>query len=260
VTADRAGGGRVVDTGPVGASVRIAGVSKTFADGTRALEDISLSVGPGEFVACVGPSGCGKSTLLRVVAGLTAPSAGECTIADGTRRAFVFQEPTLLPWRTTLRNAELLLMLEGVDREARRASAQRALRLVGLEGFEHAYPRALSGGMRMRLSLARALALRPQLFLFDEPFASVDEITREALNEELSRIWADQGFTALLVTHHLHEAVFLAQRVVVLSPRPGRVADVVEVPFDGPRTFALRTDPAYLRIVARLAERLREVT
>lgn len=252
-----------VTSGPAdrrASGVEVKGLSKVFPDGTHALSDISLSISPGEFVALIGPSGCGKSTLLRAMAGLTAPSAGETVMDGDVQRAFVFQQPTLLPWRTSIRNAELLLMLEGVSKEERRKKALEAMRLVGLEGFETAYPRALSGGMKMRLSLARALALRPHLFLLDEPFSAVDEITREVLNDELIRIWMQEGFTSILVTHNLYEAVFLAQRVVVMSPRPGRIRTVIDVPFGYPRDFALRSDAAYARIVAELAEELREAS
>lgn len=249
------------DEGPDrSAAVEVRNVSKVFADGTHALDDVSLTVAPGEFVALIGPSGCGKSTLLRAIAGLTSTTAGTCEMASSVRRAFVFQQPTLLPWRTSIRNAELLLMLEGVGKQERRERALAAMKLVGLEGFERSFPRALSGGMKMRLSLARALALNPNLFLLDEPFSAVDEITRESLNDELVRIWVQERFTSILVTHNLYEAVFLAQRVVVMSPRPGRISSIIEVPFEYPRPPELRGDPEYARIVGELSQQLREVS
>jgi NitT/TauT family transport system ATP-binding protein len=233
------------------------GVSKTFPNGTVALEPTDLCIADGEFVSIVGPSGCGKSTLLRIIAGLTPPTSGECVTPEGRRRAFVFQDPTLLPWRTVRKNAQLLLELEGFPREERRARAAEALELVGLAGFERSYPRALSGGMRMRLSLARALALRPKLFLMDEPFSALDEITRETLNDELLRIWASEGFTALFVTHNLYEAAYLSSRVLVMSPRPGRVVAEIKIPFDYPRSPELRTSPAFNEVASRISAELR---
>ncbi|MGH3041459.1 MAG: ABC transporter ATP-binding protein, partial [Gaiellaceae bacterium] len=216
-------------------AVSVRGVSKVFPDGTHALEPIGIEVAEGEFVSIVGPSGCGKSTLLRIIAGLTPATNGDCLIPDSAQQAFVFQDATLLPWRNVRRNAQLLLELESFEGEERRRRTEEVLRLVGLEGFERAYPRALSGGMKMRLSLARALALRPKLFLMDEPFSAIDEITRESLNDELLRLWLLESFTALFVTHNVYEAVYLSNRVVVMSSRPARILEDFRVPFAFPR-------------------------
>ncbi len=236
--------------------VSIRGVAKTFRNGTEALAPIDLDVSGGEFVSLVGPSGCGKSTLLRIIAGLVPASSGEVsTQREG--RAFVFQDPTLLPWRNVQRNAELLLELEGMSKAERRKCVGEALELVRLEGFERSYPRALSGGMRMRLSLARALALRPQLFLMDEPFSALDEITREFLNDELLRIWRSEGFTALFVTHNVHEAVYLSHRVIVMSSRPARILEEIQVPFPHPREPELRGTPAFAALASGISDALR---
>jgi NitT/TauT family transport system ATP-binding protein len=239
-------------------AIAIRGVSKTFADGTVALEPLDLEVAERDFVSIVGPSGCGKSTLLRIIAGLTSPTTGECSTVGRAARAFVFQDPTLLPWRTARRNAELLLELEGVPRRERGARADEALRLVQLEGFEKARPRALSGGMKMRLSLARALALRPHLFLMDEPFSALDEITRELLNDELLALWKSEGFTALFVTHNVYEAIYLSSRVVVMSTRPGTILQEVEVPFPYPRTPELRATTKFAELGGIVSAALRE--
>lgn len=237
--------------------VTVAGVSKTYTTGTYALDNVSLNVDEGEFVSLVGPSGCGKSTLLRIIAGLGPVTGGTCETITGPGRAFVFQDPTLLPWRTVQANAELLLELEHVERDERRRRANEALELVGLDEFKSARPRALSGGMKMRLSLARALALQPRLFLFDEPFASVDEITRELLNRELLSIWQRRAFTAIFVTHNLYEAVYLSQRVIVMSARPGRIVADVTVPFPYPRDPAIRTSAEFNSVAEQVATSLR---
>lgn len=238
------------------ASVNFAGVSKRFDDGTLALLPVSFSVLPGEFVAIVGPSGCGKSTLLRLAAGLTAPSTG--TLAVGARNVgYVFQDPTLLPWRSVRRNVELLGELHGVPKPERRAAAEAAITTVGLTGFEDKYPRALSGGMRMRASLARALTMSPDVFLFDEPFGAVDEITRERLNDELLGLFQARRFAALFVTHSVTEAAFLATRVLVMSERPGRILTDLPVPFGYPRSPELRYDPAFAQVTGTISAALR---
>ncbi len=242
---------------PGGVSISLRGVTKVFPTGVTALEPIDLDVAGGEFVSIVGPSGCGKSTLLRIVAGLIAPSAGICTRAENAMAAFVFQEAALLPWRNVERNAQLLMELEGFTLEDRRQRAAQALELVGLSGFEKSYPHQLSGGMRMRLSLARAIALRPDLMLLDEPLAAVDELTRDVLQEELSRLWRMAGFTALLVTHNVHEAVYLSDRVVVMSSRPGRILKVLDVPFAFPRSPELRSTPEFARLTGEVSATLR---
>lgn len=239
-----------------GVGISVRGVAKTYPNGTEALAPVDLDVQEGEFVSLVGPSGCGKSTLLRIIAGLVTPSAGEVH-AQQDGRAFVFQDPTLLPWRTVKRNAELLLELEGVAKAERAECASDALELVRLDGFEDAYPRALSGGMRMRLSLARALALRPKLFLMDEPFSALDEITRELLNDELMGIWRSEGFTALFVTHNVYEAIFLSDRVVVMSSRPAEILDDIRVPFAHPRQPELRGSPEFASLASGISDSLR---
>ncbi|MBF6170245.1 ABC transporter ATP-binding protein [Nocardia blacklockiae] len=214
-------------------------VGLTFGNGTEALHDVDIAVRPGEFVSLVGPSGCGKSTLLRLAAGFERPTSGAVGVA--TRRlGYVFQEATLLAWRSVLANVELPAELAGVERRARRAAALDALDRVGLAGFEKHKPAQLSGGMRMRASIARALTLRPELFLFDEPFGALDEITRQRLNEELSRLFRRDGFAGVFVTHSVAEAVFLSTRVVVLTGRPGRVAAEIPVPLAFPRDPAVR--------------------
>jgi NitT/TauT family transport system ATP-binding protein len=236
--------------------VKFAGVSKRFDDGTLALLPVSFSALPGEFVAIVGPSGCGKSTLLRLAAGLTAPSTG--TLAVGAHNVgYVFQDPTLLPWRSVRRNVELFGELHGVPKPERQAAAQAAIATVGLTGFEDKYPRALSGGMKMRASLARALTMSPGVFLFDEPFGAVDEITRERLNDELLGLFQARRFAALFVTHSVTEAAFLATRVLVMSERPGRILADLAVPFPYPRPPELRYDPAFAEVTGTIGAVLR---
>lgn len=238
------------------------GLGRSFADGTHALADVALSVRQGGFVAVVGPSGCGKTTLLRIIAGLEAATTGSLAWHPQPPRAgdigFVFQEPTLLPWASVWDNVYLPLRIAGRTRAAAAGAIDDAIRLVGLDGFAAALPRQLSGGMKMRVSVARALATRPRLLLMDEPFAALDEITRFRLNDDLLRIWAASGATVVFITHSVFEAAYLAERVVVLSPRPGRVvADIgVDLPF--PRTEGLRTDAAYGAICRTIAGRLAE--
>jgi NitT/TauT family transport system ATP-binding protein len=246
-----AGGGRA---GPAIALDRIA---KRFADGTVAVADVSLHVAAGELVAIVGPSGCGKSTLLRLVSALERPTSGELRTRTD-QLAYVFQDPTLLPWRTVQENVELLGELHGIERGERRRRAAEAIALTGLTGFERHRPRQLSGGMRMRVSLARSLTLQPRAFLFDEPFGALDELTRERMNAELLELFARERFAALFVTHSVSEAVFLASRVLVMSSRPGRIVGEFAVPFGYPRDPALRFDPSFAAIAAAVSARLRE--
>jgi NitT/TauT family transport system ATP-binding protein len=249
-------GRREAAGGKPGVSLEFAGVSKRFDDGTLALLPVSFSARPAEFVAIVGPSGCGKSTLLRLAAHLTFPSTGTLTVG-GNNVGYVFQDPTLLPWRSVRRNVELLGELHGVPKPERQATARAAIETVGLTGFEDKYPRALSGGMRMRASLARALTMSPDVFLFDEPFGAVDEITRERLNDELLGLFQARRFTALFVTHSVTEAAFLATRVLVMSERPGRILADLAVPFPYPRRPELRYDPAFAQVTGTIGAALR---
>jgi NitT/TauT family transport system ATP-binding protein len=237
-------------------AVRCSGVAKRFATGKLAVTGVDLRIGTGEFVAIVGPSGCGKSTLLRLAAGLSKPTAGTVELAAG-RPGYVFQDPTLLAWRSVVRNIELPAELRGMPKQERRRRVAAAVDLVGLRGFERHLPRMLSGGMRMRVSLARALLLDPDLCLFDEPFGALDELTRERLNDELLRLYAARRFTALFVTHSVAEAVFLSSRVVLMSPRPGRIVADIPVPFGYPRHRGLRFTPEFTELTAQVSARLR---
>ncbi|KLL10925.1 ABC transporter ATP-binding protein [Protofrankia coriariae] len=242
---------------PAGIALAFTGVGKVFPDGTEALRDISFTVGEGEFVAVVGPSGSGKSTLLRIASALTEPSYGTVVVSTAVP-GYVFQDPTLLPWRSVEGNVGLLAQLDGVPRPERRRLVAEAISLAGLTGFERHRPRALSGGMRMRVSLARALTVRPSLFLFDEPFGALDEITRQRLGQEVLRLYGQERFASLFVTHSVVESVWLASRVVVLSTRPGRVLAEIDVPFDYPRQVELRFDAAFGRTARTVSEALRE--
>jgi NitT/TauT family transport system ATP-binding protein len=231
-------------------------VGKVFPDGTQALDDVSLAVHAGEMVSIVGPSGCGKSTLLRLASNLSSPSDGEIRVGDGNL-GYVFQDPTLLPWRTVQHNVELLAELAGTPKAERAQLAAQAITLTGLSGFEKHYPRALSGGMRMRVSLARSLTMRPRIFLFDEPFGALDEITRERLNGELLGLFQRERFAGLFVTHSVTEAAFLASRVLVMSPRPGRIVSEIRVPFAYPRQPELRFDPEFAGVAGEISAQLR---
>jgi NitT/TauT family transport system ATP-binding protein len=236
--------------------LELTGVSKRFPDGTLALAGVDFQIVTGEFVSVVGPSGCGKSTLLRIASGLTGPS-------DGVARAsiehigYVFQDPTLLPWRTVQGNVELFAELRRLPKEERRRRAREAIELVGLSDFVGHHPQALSGGMRMRVSLARSLTLRPELFLFDEPFGALDEITRQRLNDELLQLYLTQRFTALFVTHSVGEAVFMSTRVVVMSGRPGQVQGDFAVPFEYPRSPRLRFSERFAQLASEVSACLR---
>jgi NitT/TauT family transport system ATP-binding protein len=232
-------------------------VSMTFANGTRALTDVSFRVGWAELVAIVGPSGCGKSTLLRIASGLETASSGRVEVG-GRQLGYVFQDATLLPWRTVQGNVELLGELHGLAKEELARRAAEAIGLVSLGGFEKHYPKQLSGGMRMRVSLARSMTLKPEVFLFDEPFAALDEITRTRLNDELLRLFALQGFAGLFVTHSIPEAVYLAGRVMVMSGRPGRILGEVVVPFGYPRAPDLRFTPEFGEVAGQVSKLLRE--
>ena len=230
---------------------------KIFPDGTEAVRDVSFSLRQGEFLSVVGPSGCGKSTLLRMASGLGPHTSGEVE-----RRVenigYVFQDATLLPWRSVRQNVELLAELEGASKDERGRLAGEAIKLVGLDGFENHYPKALSGGMRMRTSVARALTTKPPLFLLDEPFGSLDEITRGTLNEELMRLFVSERFAAIFITHSISEAVYLSSRLLVMSPRPGRIVAELEIPFSYPRSPDLRFDPEFGRLSSDVSHALRK--
>jgi NitT/TauT family transport system ATP-binding protein len=247
--------------------VDLQDVSKAYANGTVALRQVSLAVRQGEFVSLVGPSGCGKSTILRIVAGLGPISAGEVRVeglapeqARRERRdmAFVFQDATLLQWRTVQANVELPLQLAGIAGTDRRRRAIEALETVGLSEFAQQYPRQLSGGMKMRVSIARALVARPSLLLMDEPFGALDEMTRQRLNVELLRVVALAGWTVLFVTHNVFEAVFLSSRVVVMSPRPGRVIADIPIDLPYPRENSMRTTLEFNKAAGRVVSALQE--
>jgi NitT/TauT family transport system ATP-binding protein len=238
--------------------VRIGGVAKTYADGTEALRGIDLAVRQGEFLSLLGPSGCGKSTLLRLIAGLDRPSAGRIDWAGATHRlGFVFQEPTLMPWATVADNVYLPLRLAGERRRTVATRVEEAIASVGLTGFARAYPRQLSGGMRMRVSIARALVVRPQVLLMDEPFAALDEITRMRLNDDLLRLWAAGGWTVIFVTHSVYESVYLSSRIAVMGARPGRIREIVAIDAPYPRDEAFRTSAAYNEHCRRTSAALR---
>lgn len=228
----------------------------TFPDGTKALNNVSFDVNRGEFVTIVGPSGCGKSTLLKIATGLLKQSSGE-VVLESERVGYVFQDATLMPWRTVRRNVELLAELHGIPRAERAELAKKAIETVRLTGFENHYPRSLSGGMKMRASLARTLTLSPPLFLFDEPFGAVDEITREHLNEETLRLFEREQFGGLFITHSISEAVFLSTKVLVMSARPGRLVAEFEVPFPYPRNPDIRFDPEFARLSGQISQALR---
>ena len=230
--------------------IAISKVSKHF-DEVQALAEVNLDIATGEFISIVGPSGCGKSTLLRVIADLVETDG---SVSKPSKGAFVFQDSALLPWRTVQRNVELLMELEGTDNK--KDKARTALEQVGLTGFENSYPHQLSGGMKMRLSLARSLVLDPQYILLDEPLSAVDELTREVLQEELHNMWTRDKFTAILVTHNIAEAVYLSNRVVVMSPRPGKITDIVDIPFKK-RTPDIRTKPQFTKLVNDISGKLR---
>ncbi|MBK8803755.1 MAG: ABC transporter ATP-binding protein [Fibrobacteres bacterium] len=259
---------RVNDDNP-GLIVESRQVGIRFPSGTLALHGLDLGVREGEFVSLVGPSGCGKSTFLRLVAGLLDPTEGQLTVggmgpihARKTSHScgFVFQSPTLLPWRTVQENLVLPLELEGMASAARRVVAEEWLERVGLTEFAKAWPAQLSGGMRMRVSIARALASRPRILLMDEPFAALDDITRGGLQEELLRLRAEIGFTTLFVTHNVSEAVFLSDRVVVMTGRPGRIQGEVAVGFGGCRDDDLRGDAAFASKIREVAHLLKMAT
>jgi NitT/TauT family transport system ATP-binding protein len=245
--------------------VVLRGVTKRCASGLEALGGVDLAVTRGEFISLLGPSGCGKSTLLRIVAGLGEPTGGSCELhLDGKSGkaiaaghiGFVFQDPTLMPWSTVRANVELPFRIAGRVRSSERDRVAAALHAVGLAGFEQSYPHQLSGGMRMRVSIARALVTGPELLLLDEPFAALDEITRLALNDDLLRLWEAHRPTILFVTHSVFESVYLSTRIAVMTARPGRIVADLPVGLPQPRDRAVRTDPAYGAMCERVSAAL----
>ena len=246
-----------VATPPPGTLIDFRDVAMRFPNGTVALSGVDVNVRRGEFVTVVGPSGCGKSTLLRIASGLEKASEGDVTV-NTDRIGFVFQDATLLAWRDVQRNVELLAELAGERKAKRRAKADAAIELVGLTGFEKHLPKQLSGGMKMRTSLARSLTLDPELFLFDEPFGALDEITRERLNDELIRLFVRQGFAGMFITHSVSEAVYLSTKVVVMSGRPGRIVKTIDIPLPMPRDPDVRYTAEFAELVGEVSHALRE--
>ena len=234
--------------------ISLRSISKTFSNGTLALKDMSLDVGRGEFISLLGPSGCGKSTVLRIIAGLGEPTSGTIEWPGAASGAaarhhheigFVFQDATLMPWATVFSNVWLPLRLKGQSKSAAHDEVMEALRMVGLEAFADAYPRELSGGMKMRVSIARALITKPKLLLMDEPFAALDEITRFKLNNDLLELWERFGWTVIFVTHSVFESVYLSERIVVMGGRPGHVFSDLAIEAPYPRDDSFRTSPVY---------------
>jgi NitT/TauT family transport system ATP-binding protein len=254
----------VTQMGGVLPEIMLRGVSKRYKN-TAAVENISLTIERGEFVTFLGPSGCGKSTLLKLVSGLSPVSEGQVQVNGMTPEnaremmSFIFQDATLLPWRTVEENVGLGLELDYAARPLRRERVAHMLELVRLEHMARSYPRQLSGGMKMRASIARALVSRPRILLMDEPFAALDEMTRDRLNEELLRLYAEQKWTVLFVTHSVAEAVFLSTRIVILAPHPGRVAHVLHVNLPWPRTAETRESMAFEEVVTQASRMLRGV-
>lgn len=245
--------------------IDLQSVTKRFRNGALALENISLTISRGEFVTLLGPSGCGKSTLLRLISGLSPASSGVVQINGMTPEnarelmSFIFQDATLLPWRTVENNVGLGLELEYAARAMRKERVTKMLDVVGLSHVAQSYPRQLSGGMKMRVSIARALVSRPRILLMDEPFAALDEMTRDRMNEELLRLYAEHKWTVLFVTHSVAEAVFLSSRIVILAPHPGRVAHQFRVDLPWPRTAETRESSAFEEIVMQASRLLRGV-
>jgi len=249
--------------------VRLRRIGKSFRSGLRTLEAVDLDIGQGEFLSLIGPSGCGKTTLLRIIAGLAEPSEGERRLSlaadrgkhmPSRRVSFVFQDPTLMPWCTVVDNVLLPFRIAGRVGAAERERVGAEIRAVGLTGFERAYPRQLSGGMRMRVSIARALVTDPDLLLLDEPFAALDEITRMALNDDLLRLWESRRTTVVFVTHSVFESVYLSTRIAVMTARPGRIAADLRVDLPQPRERSLRTSPGYAAICAAVSNELVHAT
>jgi NitT/TauT family transport system ATP-binding protein len=246
-------------------AVEVLSAEKTYPNGTQALMPVDLTIGEGEFVTLLGPSGCGKSTLLKMVAGMLDPTNGRLRVfrkpvqqieSSGRRMAFVFQSPTLMPWASVRTNVRLPLDLAGVPRKEAEARVSEALEGVGLDKFASALPRALSGGMQMRVSIARGLVTQPDLLLMDEPFGALDEITRHKLDAELLDLWREKKLTVIFVTHSIHEAVFLSSRVIMMAARPGRVVEAFEIREPYPRTADFMVSPQFSRYAKKLQDSL----
>ena len=237
--------------------LEFANTEMTFPNGTVALQNVDLTVSRGEFVSVVGPSGCGKSTLLRIASGLETASKGTTNVRT-EQVGYIFQDATLLPWRTVRQNVELIAELKRLPAAVRAEKAVKAIELVGLTGFEDNLPKQLSGGMRMRTSVARSLMMDPELFLFDEPFGALDEITRERLNDELLRLFVQQRFAGLFITHSVSEAVYLSTKVAVMSGRPGTIVTTFDIPFPMPRDPDIRFTAEFAELVGKVSHALRE--
>jgi NitT/TauT family transport system ATP-binding protein len=254
----------VLETRPASAGssgpplLALSGVGKTFSNGVVALDGVDLAIGEGDFLSLLGPSGCGKSTALRIIAGLSSPTSGMLDWrgkpAGKTDVGFVFQEPTLLPWATVFDNIWLPLRLRGVSRADAAIAVADVIERVHLTGFENAVPRELSGGMKMRVSIARALVTRPRLLLMDEPFAALDEITRFSLNNDLLEVWQRERFTTIFVTHSVFESVFLSNRIAVMAARPGRIFEEVAIEAPYPRSETFRTSPEYAALCRKASD------
>lgn len=241
-------------------AITLSHISKVYANGTIALTDFTLEIAEGQFVSLVGPSGCGKSTVLRMIAGLGKMSAGTIDWALKQRKlAFVFQEAALMPWATVQENVRLPLKLAGISKRAARLDVAEAIALVGLQGFEKAYPRELSGGMKMRVSIARALVTQPEVLLMDEPFGALDEMTRSKLNSDVLDLWLQKKWTVVFVTHNIYEAVYLSNRVIVMASRPGRVVADVAIAAPYPRTEDFRSSSLYNGYCQKISHALANV-
>ena len=243
--------------------LELRGVEKRYDNGTLALERVDLAVGQQEFVSLLGPSGCGKSTALKMIAGLSPVTAGSIEWADKTGDhakdiSFVFQEPTLMPWTKVFENVWLPLRLKGVPRETAKPQIDAVLDKVGLAQFAHVYPRELSGGMKMRVSIARAMVTEPRLLLMDEPFAALDEMTRFKLNNDTLALWQAQQFTTIFVTHSVYESVYLSNRIIVMAARPGRIIADISVDEPYPRTDSFRNTPRYAELCVKVSQELQK--
>jgi NitT/TauT family transport system ATP-binding protein len=237
-------------------ALSLRNISMTFRDGTQTIDNVNLSIDRGELVTIVGPSGCGKSTLLRIISGLQQPTSGSCEV-DRTSLGYVFQDSVLLPWRNVQKNVELNAELQGVSKAQRQEAARKAINLVNLNDHVTKYPHQLSGGMKMRCSLARSLVSQPHVFLFDEPFGALDEMTRELLNDELLNIFLQENFAGLFITHSIQEAVYLSTRVIVMSSQPGRFISEHTIDFPFPRQPDIRYSAEFAELCGRISHDLK---